>query len=174
MKLVGVSGANVGKKTSKAVQELLLAVNSLDSSIQTELVDLKDFEVEMVNGQPLSMYNEDTIEVVNTILSADFLVFGTPVYQASIPGVLKNLLDHLPTDAFKQKVTGIVSTAGSDKHFLSFLKGVIPATGVFIQSDCFNKENEIEDSDLLIRIRQLAEEMILLQRTLTDRAGEVN
>ncbi|MGE8205437.1 NADPH-dependent FMN reductase [Heyndrickxia sp. NPDC080065] len=176
MKLVGISGSLVGQKTAEAVHSVLFAARGLDSAIQTELIDLKDYDVEFVRGKPLAFYNEDTIEVVNKILSADFLVIGTPIYQASISGVLKNLFDHLPVDAFKSKVTGIVTTGGTEKHFLvteyqlkpilSYLKGVVPSSNVFIHNDFFNENSEIIDDDILKRIEKLVEEMFFLQKGL--------
>ncbi|PLR83294.1 NADH-dependent FMN reductase [Bacillus canaveralius] len=179
MKLVGVSGSLIGSKTSKAVHEVLWAAKSIDSSIDIELVDLKDYEVEFVKGTPLSYYNEDTVKVVNTVLSADFLVIGTPIYQASIPGALKNLFDHLPMEAFKSKVTGMVTTGGTDKHYLvmeyqlkpilTYLKGVVPLGNVFVHNSDFDEHSEIVTADVNSRIKQLAEEMIFLQKTLSNR-----
>lgn len=176
MKLVGLSGSLIGSKTVHSVQAVLLAANNVDPSIEIELLDLKDYEVEFVKGTPLSYYNQDTNHVVKTILSADFIVIGTPVYQSSITGALKNVLDHLPIDAFNSKVTGIVTTAGTDKHYLvaeyhlkpilAYLKGIIPIGNVFIHSDHFNEDNEIIDSDVKKRISHLAKEMILLQNNI--------
>lgn len=176
MKLVGISGSLIGSKTSKVVHEVLLAAKSNDPSIQVELIDLKDYEIEFVKGTPLSYYNDDTVKVVNTIQSADFLVFGTPIYQASITGALKNLLDHLPIDAFKSKVTGMITTGGTDKHFLvteyhlkpilTYLKGVVPVGNVFVLNNDFNEENDLIDMDVKNRIRKLAAEMINIQRRM--------
>ena len=177
MKLVGISGALVGEKTSLAVNDVLTAANLIDTTIKTELIDLREYEIEFAVGAPLSDYNDDTWEVVNKILSADFLVFGTPIYQASISGALKNLLDLMPENAFKHKVTGIVATGWSNKHFLvteyqlkpvlSFFKGLIPTGNVFIHNDSFNEESdEIIDKDVLERIQKLANEMIYLQKAI--------
>ncbi|MFD2759916.1 NADPH-dependent FMN reductase [Lentibacillus juripiscarius] len=180
MKLIGISGALAGDKTSLAVSDVLTAAKHLDSAIQTELLDLREYEVEFATGAPLVDYNDDTWNVVNTMLSADFLVFGTPIYQASISGALKNLLDLFPENAFKNKVTGIVATGWSDKHFLvpeyqlkpvlSYFKGLIPAGNVFIHNDAFNEESdEIIDRDVSGRIQNLADEMIYLQRAILNR-----
>lgn len=174
MKLVGISGSLVGSKTSKAVNEVLVAAKSLDPTIQVELIDLREYDIEFVNGAPLSYYNDDTIKVVNTILAADALVIGTPIYQASITGVLKNLFDHLPVDAFKSKVIGMVITGGTDKHFLvmeyqlkpilTYFKGLVTVQNVFVHNDYFDDENEITDEDAKIRMNKLAEEIIYLKR----------
>lgn len=180
MKLVGISGALAGDKTSLAVNNVLVAAQQLDSTIHKELIDLKEYDIEFATGAPLIDYNDDTWSVVNKILSADFLVFGTPIYQASISGALKNLLDLLPENAFKHKVTGIVATGWSSNHFLvpeyqlkpvlSYFKGLIPTGNVYIQNNSFNLESdEIIDQNVSVRIQQLAEEMIYLQRGINNR-----
>ncbi len=180
MKLVGISGALAGEKTSLAVNDVLVAAQLLDSAIQTELIDLREYDVEFAVGAPLADYNEDTWDVVSKIASADFLVFGTPIYQASISGALKNLLDHFPENAFKYKVTGIVATGWSSNHFLvpeyqlkpvlSYFKGLVPTGNVFIHNDAFNLESdEITDRNVSDRIKTLADEMIYLQRGINNR-----
>lgn len=180
MKLVGVSGALAGDKTSVAVGSVLAAARRLDSSVDTELIDLRDYEIEFASGLPLAGYNEDTWNVVQKIKAADFLVFGTPIYQASLTGALKNLFDHLPEHAFRNKVTGMVATGQTEKHFLvleyhlgsilSYFKGLIPTDNVFILNDSFDLEtDEIVDQRILERIRKLAGEMIELQRGIMNR-----
>ncbi|MDQ0232061.1 NADPH-dependent FMN reductase [Metabacillus malikii] len=176
MKLVGISGSLVGTKTSKAVHDVLTAARKYSADIQVELIDLKEYDVEFVRGTPLTYYNHDTVNVVNKIAAADILLFGTPIYQASITGALKNVLDHFPVDAFKGKVTGMITTAGTDKHFLvpeyqlrpilTYLKGTVPTGNVFIQNDQFDDDNEIINTNVKMRIEKLAEEMINLKRKL--------
>lgn len=180
LKLVGVSGTLAGNKTSQAVHDVLFAATSIDSTIQTELIDLREYEVEFCRGEPLTYYNDDTWTVVKKIQDADFIVFGTPIYQASISGVLKNLLDFFPEYAFKNKVTGIIATGGSEKHFLvpenhlkpilSYLRGLVPSTNVFVHNDFFDIEtDEIINDRISKRIYNLAEEMVFLQKSINSR-----
>jgi FMN reductase len=180
MKLVGVSGALAGEKTSVAVGSVLAAAKRFDSSIKTELIDLRDYDIEFAAGLPLSAYNEDTWNAVKKMQDADFLVFGTPIYQASLSGALKNLLDHLPEYAFKNKVTGMIATGWTNRHFLvleyhlgsilTYFKGLTPANNVFIHNDSFDIEtNEIIDKRMDERIEQLAEEMVVLQRGINNK-----
>jgi FMN reductase len=180
MKLVGISGALVGDKTALAVNDVLVAAQLLDASIQTELIDLRDYDIEFCVGSPLGDYNDDTWNVVNKILAADFLVFGTPIYQASISGALKNLLDLFPEYAFRYKVTGIIATGLSNKHFLvpeyqlkpilTYFKGLSPTNNVFVHNDSFTIDSdEIIDSDASRRIQKLAHEMIYLQKGINNR-----
>ncbi|EDL66737.1 NADPH-dependent FMN reductase [Bacillus sp. SG-1] len=176
MKLLGISGALAGSKTAIAVKETLNIAKQQDETLETELLDLKDYDVEMVKGYPLEQYNEDTQNVVQKILSADMLVIGTPIYQASISGVLKNLFDHIPQEAFDGKVVGMVATAGSEKHYLvseyhlkpiiAFLKGTLPARNVFVHNSCFDEKNKITNEDVLTRMEKMSQEMIKLQKAL--------
>ncbi|MDY0393487.1 NADPH-dependent FMN reductase [Virgibacillus halophilus] len=180
MKLVGVSGTRAGNKTSQAVYDVLAAAKRLDTSIETELIDLKDYDISFADGSPLAYFDDDTWMVADKIMAADCLVFGAPIYQASIPGVLKNLLDHFPENAFKYKVTGIVATGWSEKHFLvteyqlkpvlSYLKGLVPTGNVFVQNDCFSLEGEeIINERVAKRLENLADEVLFLQRSLNER-----
>lgn len=174
MKAVGLSGSIIGSKTSICVDEVLKKISMVDPEIETELVDLKDYDVEFVRGVPLSSYNEDTQKVVSKILEADVLVIGTPIYQASIPGVLKNLFDHLPPDVFMGKIVGTVTTGGSDKHFLvteyqlrpilSYFKAIISTNNVFIHNSCFDINNVIIDKEVQSRMYKLAEELVTLEK----------
>ncbi|UFU00608.1 NAD(P)H-dependent oxidoreductase [Radiobacillus kanasensis] len=174
MKLLGVSGSLAGWKTNMAVHTFLTAAKAIDSAIDTELLDLRDFEVELVRGEPLAYYNSDTWDVVQKIESADIIVFATPIYQASMTGALKNVLDHLQMNALKGKVTGIITHGHVEKHFLvaeyqlkpilSYLKGLVPTTNIFVHNDSYSDENEIVDQYAMDRLKKLAEEMIQLSR----------
>jgi FMN reductase len=181
LKLTGISGSVVGEKTSQAVHDVLMTAKMLDPSLETELIDLKEYDVEMVRGFPLAGYNQDTWDVVNKIMTADALVIGSPIYQASISGVLKNLFDHLPVDAFKAKVTAMVTTGGVEKHFLvseyqlkpilSYLKGMVPTYSVFVHNDDFNDDNEITNPIVNERISKLSEEILQLHNALQHKKG---
>lgn len=176
MKLVGIAGALAGYKTYTVVHKVLQGAKSFDPDLEIELIDLKNYDVEFVKGTPLSYYNADTVKVVDTILGADCLVIGTPIYQASISGALKNLLDHFPVDALLNKVTGLIATGGTDKHYLvldyhlkpiiSFLKGVVPDHTVYVLNDHFDEQNEIIDANINRRIKRLGEEIVRLQKLI--------
>ena len=173
MKVVGLSGSIIGAKTAIAVDEVLQRFKEKYPEADTELLDMRDYDVEFVSGKPLASYNNDTQTIIAKIIDADVIVIGTPVYQASITGVLKNLFDHLPTTALKSKVVGMVTTAGSKSHLLvteyqlkpilAFFKALIATNNVFLHTSCFNDKNEIVDEDVQNRISALAEELHELQ-----------
>jgi len=179
MKLVGVAGELSGWKAAVVLHKVLEAAKDLDSTIETELIELKEYDVEFARGEPLAYYNDDTWNVVNKISEADMLVFGSPIYQASITGALKNLLDHFSMNAFSRKVTGIVTTGEVEKHFLvseyqlkpilSYLKGLVPTSNVLVHNDYFDDVNEIKDDNVNRRIKKLADEMLFLQKSINHR-----
>lgn len=178
MKFVGVSGTLSGYKVLKVVHEVLKAAKKSDPSIETEIIDLKDFDVEFATGVPLSYYNDDTQNVVHKILDADVLLFGMPVYQASLPGALKNVFDLLPIKAFKGKVAGFISTGGSERHFmvaeynlvpiLHYFEAITPTKHIFVHNDKFDEDSDLIDQGIYRRIEQLAEEMVELQKKLSS------
>jgi FMN reductase len=176
LKLVGISGALIGAKTAKIVNEVLIRAKQKNPDLETELIDLRDYKIEFVDGRPLESYNDDTKNAVEKIVDADFFVIGTPVYQASITGALKNLFDHLPTTVFETKVVGFVSTAGSNHHslvaenqlrpILSFFKALVASKNVFVPNDRFDHENNIINEDIDRRLSDLANELLFLQEKL--------
>lgn len=58
------------------------------------------------------------VRAVETIDASDAVVFGSPVYRASIPGVLKNLIDHLSVDSLRGKPVALVVVGARPHHYL--------------------------------------------------------
>lgn len=170
MKLLGISGTIVGSKTLVVVNKVLEEVNQLDPTIETELLDLKKYDVQFCDGRDPSTYTGDTKQVIDAVSSADLLVIGTPVFQGSITGVLKNLFDLLPVDVLRHKMIGLVATGGTYQHYLVIENQLRPIMGyfrafvapghIYAHNDHFNERNEIVDVDVLRRIQNLADEMV--------------
>ena len=56
---------------------------------------------------------DKTVQEFNLLVqNSDAIVLGTPLYHGSYSGILKNALDNLGADAFKNKPVGLVSVAG--------------------------------------------------------------
>src|SRR5699024_4270848 len=101
---------------------------------------------------------------VQTCALPILIFIGTPIFQASIPGTLKNLFDLLPADGFRDKTVGLVVTAGSLRHYLvaeqqlkpilSYMKANIVQSYVYITDLDFSKEG-IESDDILLRLDNL-------------------
>lgn len=159
MKIVGLVGTIFGSKTKIALTHLKFSDN-----INYEILDLANYNLEFSDGRAFNEYNEDTINLINTLMDADAIVIGTPIYQASIPGSLKNLFDLLPVDAIRDKPVGILVSSGSDKHYLVAQYQLIPVLD-YLKADVINKYvyitqehyqvNKIVSDDIDFRMEEL-------------------
>ncbi|GEM05854.1 FMN reductase [Halolactibacillus miurensis] len=176
MHVVILSGSTVGSKTKTA----MLAVEKVlqqRKDLTIELIDLKDYDLVFSDGRHYLDYTGDTKIVTEKLMQADILMIGTPIFQASIPGTLKNVFDLLPTKALEKKVVGLVVTAGSAKHYLvieqqlkpilSYMKAVVSSNYVFIEEQDFHLKSIVND-DVHFRIQTLVEDTLLLKEAYDE------
>lgn len=181
MKIVGLSGSKVGSKTRTAMDYTMKAIKDHYPEVEITLLDLADYDIPFSDGRNYLEYEGDAGYVTKTIMEADAIIIGTPVFQASIPATLKNIFDLLPQNAFRDKVVSMLVTAGSSKHYLiveqqlkpilAYMKAQIVQTYVFIEEKDFYRK-EITDDDVLFRIERLVEDTIVLTETFTEIRGK--
>ncbi|GAF15582.1 FMN reductase [Bacillus sp. JCM 19045] len=175
MKIVALSGSVVGSKTRTMIDEVVKQLHDYDADTEVTLLDLAEYDITFSDGRQFIEYSGDTGYVAQTLMAADAIVIGTPVFQASIPGTLKNIFDLLPVQAFENKVVSIVVTAGSPKHYLvaeqqlkpilSYMKAQLVQTYVFAEEKDFHQK-QIANDDLIFRVQRLVEDTHLLTRTV--------
>lgn len=178
MKLLGISGTKIGAKTGIVVKKVLDEVKQKYPDIEVEYLDMMDYDVQFCDGRDPSTYSEDTKKVVDIVSSADFYIIGTPIFQGSMTGVLKNLFDLINPVAFRNKVMGFIANGGTYQHYLVIENQLKPIAGyfrayvapgyVYAHSDHFNQQNELVDSEVLSRISLLAEEVVHMQKALKE------
>lgn len=83
------------------------------------VVDLGAAPLDVADGRAVEDHGEPTRAAIATVEAADAVVIASPVYRASFPGVLKNLLDLLPVAALRDKPVGLVVVGGSLHHYLA-------------------------------------------------------
>ena len=176
MKIVGISGSIVGSKTRTAMNYTVESIAGKYPNATVTLIDLADYNVQFSDGRNYLDYEGDTGFVSKTIMEADAIIIGTPIFQASIPATLKNIFDLLPVNAFRDKVVSMLVTAGSQKHYLiaeqqlkpilAYMKAQIVQTYVFIEEKDFLRKEIIND-DVHFRIDRLVEDTIVLTETYT-------
>lgn len=174
MKLIGLSGSPVGSKTRTAMNEAVEKVKGKYPDIETSILDLADYDIQFSDGRNYLDYGGDTGYVTKELMEADAIIIGMPIFQASLPGALKNIFDLLPVDAFRDKTVSMLITAGSPKHYLvadlqlkpilSYMKAQIVQTYVFIEEKDFHQK-EIINTDVLDRLDRLAEDTVVLAQT---------
>jgi FMN reductase len=174
MKIVGLIGTMIGSKTRTAMNEVMKVLKEAAPDTDAVLVDLANYDVQFSDGRNFLEYEGDTGYVAQTLVEADAIIIGTPVFQASIPAPLKNIFDLLPINSFRDKVVSMIVTAGSPKHYLiaeqqlkpilSYMKAQIVQTFVFIEEKDFYRK-EIKNDDVLYRIHRLVEDTLVLMKT---------
>lgn len=177
MKMVGLSGSTVGTTTRTAMNYAMEAIRKYDPEIETQLIDLAEHEVQFSDGRDFIEYGGDTRDVADALVQADAIIIGSPIFQASIPGSLKNVFDLLPVGAFQDKVVGIIMTAGSAKHdlvaeqqlrpILTYMKAQVVQSYVFIEAKDIYRGEVISD-DVTLRIERLVEATAVLTRVYSE------
>lgn len=181
MKIVGLSGSNVGSKTRTAMDYTIKTVTEKYPDSDVTLIDLAAYDIQFSDGRNYLEYEGDTKYIAQTLMEADAIIIGTPIFQASIPATLKNIFDLLPVNAFRDKVVSMLVTAGSPKHYLIaeqqlrpilfYMKAQTVQSYVFIEEKDFHRR-EITNDDVLFRIERLVEDTVVLTKTYTKMREE--
>src|SRR5690625_1184083 len=169
MNIVFLNGSIIGSNTKVAIEKAEEMFKEKYSAYQTTLIDLAHYDLPFSDGRNYFEYDGDAKDVTTAIMEADAIIIGTPIFQASIPGTLKNIFDLLPVNALREKIVSIIVTAGSAKHYLiaeyqlkpilAYMKATIVPTYVFIEEADFLRKEIIND-DIHFRLERLIEDTI--------------
>lgn len=180
MKVLGIVGSpKSGSKTAEVVRAVLDAASATQPGVETELVNLSEYDIAFANGTKSTDWTGDTREVISKVESADAFVFGTPIYRESCTASLKNLLDLIPRGAWdgptrplQGKPIGVVGTGALAHHYLGldflysvfsgfFAAYVIPL-GIYAYSEQFAEDGTIADDKILSRATDLGGALVAL------------
>src|SRR5712691_9473162 len=117
--LMVVGAATPPGRLAAAIAVAAEAAQTGGGDIAVDILNLAETPVEICDGRALESYGEATRQAVARIAAAGAVLIGAPVYRASFPGVLKNLLDITPVAALQNKPVGIVAMGGSPHHYLA-------------------------------------------------------
>lgn len=171
MKISILNGTAFGSTTKIAADYLLTALEEKYPEYEISLLDLADYQMEFSDGRNYLDYPGDTGKVTRELMESDTIFLITPIFQASIPGSLKNVFDLLPVQAFRDKIVSIVAVAGSEKHYLAieqqlkpilaFMKAQMVQTYVYMLDIDF-VDDKIANDGLIFRLDRLVDETITL------------
>lgn len=86
--------------------------------IHVHYIDLKDVKMDLCDARPLEKYSEDIQNVYSIMDSSQAVIFGMPVYQYSMSGVLKNFVD-ICGKALAWKPIGAIVNAGGPNCYMA-------------------------------------------------------
>lgn len=166
MKILFVDGTILGTKTAVVLETVKRYIEETGCSFELELLNLKDYDHQFVDGRRANEYNEDMQRLVKKFEEADGYVIASPIFQGSIPGVLKNTFDMLHPHTMRYKPVSIVANGGTYQHhlvienqlkpILDYFRSLVTPNYVYTHADHFNQDNVIIDEDVHNRLRELA------------------
>lgn len=166
MKILFVDGTIIGRKTGAVLRTVQDYIEQTGCGYELELLDLSQYDHQFVDGRPAEEYNEDMKQLIKKFEEADGYVVASPIFQGSIPGVLKNTFDLLHPHAMRYKPVSIVANGGTYQHhlvvenqlkpILDYFRCLVTPNYVYTHADHFDQQNSITDEDVHDRLRELA------------------
>lgn len=163
MKILLVDGTMFGRKTGAILEQVEQYIKELDASFELEMMHFSQYKHQIVDGSPL---NDDMKKMIQQFEEADAYIIATPIFQASIPGVLKNAFDFLHPKTMRYKPVSIVANGGTYQHhlvvenqlkpILDYFRALVTPNYVYTHTSHFDANNSIVDADVHSRLRELA------------------
>ena len=168
MKLLGISGG-LSRKTLIAVEKALDSAKRHDSSVDIEAINISELDIQFCDARDPAKYEGDAKLIIDKIINADAVVFGTPMYRGTYTGLLKNVFDLIPNEALIGKPVGLIATGGSDHHYLALEHELKPLLGFFYAhvipghvyaNNSHYSDNGLVDEDVLEKLDLLGQAMV--------------
>lgn len=130
-RIAGFSGSPGRPSKTRALVDHAAARAAERFGALASTYDLGDLQPSL--GQAASLDDLDPLSrrIVETILSADALILGAPVYKGSYPGLFKHLFDLIDPLALLGKPVLLTATGGGDRHALVIEHQLRPLMGFF-------------------------------------------
>lgn len=178
LKILAINGSLTSppSRTRVVLDVALAAARAADPSVETEVLELRDWDLEFCDGRAPDQYNRDTRAALALVEAADAYLVATPIYRASYTGALKNFFDLVPNDPngddpLRGKAVGLLATGGSDHHYLvlehqlrplfGFFGAQTLARAVYASPKDFNPAKQVEGR-LVGELEQLGQELVAL------------
>jgi len=173
VKILGISGSlREGSYNSSALRA---AASVLPDGAELEIIDISG--IPMFNQDAVEELPEAVVELKRKIAEADALLFATPEYNYSVPGVLKNVLDWGSRPygdntwdgkpaAIMGASTGILGTARAQYHLrqvfvaLNILVINRPEVMITHAAEKFDESGNLTDEQTLKFIRSMVGKLV--------------
>jgi FMN reductase len=144
-----------------------------DAGADTELLDIRSLDLPLYN--PDAEPSAATLAMVDSLESADGLLWSSPLYQGSVAGSFKNALDwlHLPTGSvyLTDKAIGLISVSGGTHGLQAInamefsvraLRGWAVPYVVPVPGAAFDENHEVRDDGVERQLKMLGSEVVRL------------
>lgn len=131
MKLALIYGTAAPAGRLAAAMKSFKAAAEADARVAMSEIDLAAAPVDWADGRPYERLSAASQQAIDAIAAAAAVAVFAPVYRATAPGALKNLLDLVPVEALEGKPVGIVSMGSTPHHFLGVETDLHPVLAWF-------------------------------------------
>jgi FMN reductase len=168
LKIVGFAGSwSRPSRTRNLVDAVATAAAQRIGGV-AEGYDLTDLVYSLGTTLSVAEAPADIATLIHSIVTADALVVGSPVYKGTYTGLFKHLFDLIDPRALKDKPVVLAATGGSERHALvldhglrplfAFFSADIIATGVYATEPDF-RDYQPSSPALVSRIERAAIEL---------------
>lgn len=130
-KIVGFAGSLSQPSRTRALVQAAVDGASDRYSLESEVFDLLDLAPSLGAAKRLSDLAPGAMAVARSIVSADALVLGSPVYKGSYGGLFKHLFDLLDPACLAGRPVLLCATGGGARHALVIEHQLRPLLGFF-------------------------------------------
>lgn len=130
-RIAGFSGSLSLPSKSRSLVDLTLSRLATRFGIIAESHDLRELQPTLGQAARLDELDRNALRVARSLIGADALVLGVPVYKGSYPGLFKHLFDLIDPSALVGKPVLLTATGGGDRHALVIEHQMRPLLGFF-------------------------------------------
>lgn len=128
------------------------------------LFDPREHDLQFCDARDWAAYNEDTTAWQDAVAAADQYLFVVPVYNWSMSGVFKNMLDLIPPDTDTGDRAGVIGVGHNEKGFLMTQREVTSALEYFsiqrVSPAVFLQHGDWEDGQLRTGAQDRVDELL--------------
>ena len=170
MKKITVIQSSLRKDSNTAIVARKFAEQCDGLGLHVKYVDLRDVKRDLCDARPLEEYSQDIQNVYRIMDESEAVIFGMPVYQYSMSGVLKNFID-ICGKALETKSVGIIVNAGGPNCYMASqdlfnaLQYEYATTNIMPTPYTWSmdfKNWEIVNEKVLSKLEELASKLIVL------------
>ncbi|WP_117192765.1 FMN reductase [Rhizobium terrae] len=132
LKLIGLAGSYNRPSKTFALVNHVAAIAADHYGFDAKIYDLADVGPSLGQAQRQSDLEADAKSVLADVVTADFLIVGSPTYKGSYPGLFKHFIDLIDPEQLRAKPILITATGGGDRHALMVEHQLRPLFGFFM------------------------------------------
>lgn len=93
MKKITLIQSSLRENSNTSIVCTEFVTKAIEAWLDVSYIDLRESKLQFCDGRLFEDYNDDMQDAYKTMEESEVIIFGMPVYQYSMSGVLKNFID---------------------------------------------------------------------------------